>query len=65
MIGMTAMIKEVAKLGNFRRAPGEQGQLKSIPGPLGSRIFMDKTWSKFSPFASSTCPPPSLDVSPS
>ena len=51
---MTSMIKACAQLKNLRRAPGEQGQIKHVPGPLpGSRKYLSDDWSRYQPFAGS------------
>lgn len=49
--GITSMIRVVAQLKGLRRAPGAMGQLKFIPGPLGSKKYLNDDWSRFSPFA--------------
>jgi len=51
IVGITAMVRVCARLKGFRRAPGAQGQLKYIPGPLGSKKYLNDDWSRFSPFA--------------
>lgn len=51
---LSSMIKVAAQLKNLRRAPGSQGQVKYIPGPLpGTRQYLNDDWSRFQPFAGS------------
>ena len=55
---LTSMIKACAQLKNLRRAPGDQGKIKHIPGPLpGSRKYLSDDWSRFQPFAGSESVP--------
>lgn len=51
IVGITSMIRVCAQLKGLRRAPGAPGQMKWIPGPLGSRKYLNDDWSRFSPFA--------------
>jgi len=53
VVGITSMIRVCAQLKGLRRAPGAPGQMKWIPGPLGSRKYLNDDWSRFSPFATS------------
>ena len=39
-VALTAMFRTVGKLGNLRRAPGPQGQLKKIPRPGGFYVYV-------------------------
>ncbi|KAL8711250.1 MAG: hypothetical protein Q9220_004395 [cf. Caloplaca sp. 1 TL-2023] len=48
---LAAMTKVCAQLKNLRRAPGAQGQLKYVPGPVGSRKYLTDDWSRYQPFA--------------
>ncbi|KAI4129585.1 MAG: hypothetical protein LQ338_002159 [Usnochroma carphineum] len=48
---LAAMTKICAQLKNLRRAPGAQGQIKYVPGPLGSRKYLSDDWSRYQPFA--------------
>lgn len=50
---LATMTKVCAQLKNLRRAPGPQGQIKSIPGPLGGKKYLSDDWSRFQPFAGS------------
>ena len=51
---LATMTKVCAQLKNLRRAPGLQGQIKSIPGALpGSKQYLSDDWSRFQPFAGS------------
>lgn len=51
---LTSMIKACAQLKNLRRAPGDQGKIKHVPGPLpGSRKYLSDDWSRYQPFAGS------------
>jgi linoleate 8R-lipoxygenase/9,12-octadecadienoate 8-hydroperoxide 8R-isomerase len=49
-LALTTMLKVVGRLDNLRRAPGAQGQLKKIPGPGGSTIYMTADQSSYFPF---------------
>lgn len=65
---LASMTRVCAQLKNLRRAPGLQGQIKSIPGPVGSKKYLTDDWSRFQPFAGSKsssvanlpCFPPAL-----
>ncbi|KAL8910281.1 MAG: hypothetical protein Q9171_004404 [Xanthocarpia ochracea] len=48
---LAAMTRVSAQLKNLRRAPGAQGQIKYVPGPLGSRRYLNDDWSRYQPFA--------------
>ncbi|KAI4157319.1 MAG: hypothetical protein LQ342_008380 [Letrouitia transgressa] len=49
---LTSMTRVCAQLKNLRRAPGDQGKIKYIPGPLpGTRQYLTDDWSRFQPFA--------------
>lgn len=51
---LTSMTRVCAQLKNLRRAPGDQGKIKYIPGPLpGTRQYLTDDWSRFQPFAGS------------
>lgn len=50
IIQNTYMLKSLAKLRNFRRAPGDEGKLKFIPKPGGIKLYMNADWSKFTPY---------------
>lgn len=51
---LASMLKACAQLKNLRRAPGEQGQIKCVPGPLpGSLKYLSDDWSRYQPFAGS------------
>ncbi|KAL8861303.1 MAG: hypothetical protein Q9178_002175 [Gyalolechia marmorata] len=50
---LAAMTRVSAQLKNLRRAPGAQGQIKYVPGPLGSRRYLNDDWSRYQPFAGS------------
>ncbi|KAI9804672.1 MAG: hypothetical protein M1833_006747 [Piccolia ochrophora] len=45
-IALTSMLKTVAKLPNLRRAPGEQGRLKTLRKHDGRRVYMREDWSE-------------------
>ena len=49
----TAIIKILARLKGLRRAPGPEGQLKSIDRAGGFKLYMDPDWSKFGPYPTS------------
>ncbi|KAH6648976.1 heme peroxidase [Truncatella angustata] len=49
-VSQAAMLKVVGRLRNLRRAPGPQGQLKTITGDLGVKMYMDALQSTLSPF---------------
>ena len=51
IVALTSMVKVAATMKNLRRAPGPQGQIKSIPGVLGSKKFLSDDWRIFQPFA--------------
>ena len=40
---LTAMLRVVGRLDNLRRAPGPQGEVKKIPRPGGSYVYMRKS----------------------
>ena len=49
---VASMVKACAQLKNLRRAPGDQGKIKYVPGPLpGSRKYLSDDWSRYQPFA--------------
>ena len=48
---LASMTKVAAQLKNLRRAPGAQGQIKSVPGPVGSKQYLSDDWSRYQPFA--------------
>ncbi|KAL8768874.1 MAG: hypothetical protein Q9194_005595 [Teloschistes cf. exilis] len=48
---LAAMLRVCAQMKNLRRAPGQQGQIKYVPGPLGSRRYLSDDWSRYQPFA--------------
>lgn len=50
MVGLTAMLRTVAKLKNLRRAQGPQGQLKKIPRPGGFYVYMREDQGSYFPF---------------
>lgn len=50
---LAAMLRVCAQIKGLRRAPGQQGQLKYVPGPLGSRRYLSDDWSRYQPFAGS------------
>ncbi|KAL8627546.1 hypothetical protein Q9189_006747 [Teloschistes chrysophthalmus] len=50
---LAAMLRVCAQTKNLRRAPGQQGQIKYVPGPLGSRRYLSDDWSRYQPFAGS------------
>ena len=49
-VALTAMLKVVAKLKNLRRAPGPQGQLKTVPRPGGFYVYMTENHGSYFPF---------------
>ncbi len=51
---VASMVKACAQLKNLRRAPGDQGRIKYVSGPLpGSRKYLSDDWSRYQPFAGS------------
>ncbi|KAL8793884.1 MAG: hypothetical protein Q9195_003503 [Heterodermia aff. obscurata] len=48
---LASMIKVSAQLKNLRRAPGAQGEIKYVPGPVGSKQYLSDDWSRYQPFA--------------
>lgn len=46
-IGLTSMLRCVARLPNLRRSPGPEGQLKFVRIGL-FRVYMTQEWSNFS-----------------
>ncbi|KAL9120964.1 MAG: hypothetical protein Q9187_002483, partial [Circinaria calcarea] len=51
IVALTSMVKVAATIKNLRAAPGPQGEIKYIPGPLGSKKFLSDDWKCFQPFA--------------
>lgn len=49
-VGLTAMLRTVARLDGLRRAPGPQGQLKKVPRPGGYFAYMREDWGQYTPF---------------
>lgn len=49
-LALTTMLKTVGKLENLRRAPGNQGQIKKVPGPGGITQYMTADHSSYFPF---------------
>lgn len=47
---LTAMLRVVGRLDNLRRAPGPQGQLKKVPRPGNSHVYMRADHGSYSPF---------------
>ena len=52
-VALTAMLKTVARLPNLRRAPGPQGQLKTVPRPGGFYVYMTENHGSYFPFPTS------------
>lgn len=52
-VALTAMLKTVGRLDNLRRALGPQGELKKIPRPDGSCMYMRGDWGGYFPFPTS------------
>ena len=52
-IGLTSMLRCVARLPNLRRAPGLEGQLKYVKMGL-FRVYMTQEWSNYSYFPTGT-----------
>ena len=52
-VALTAMLKTIAKLKNLRRAPGPQGQLKTIPRAGGFYVYMTENHGSYFPFPTS------------
>ena len=51
---IASIVKACAQFKNLRRAPGDQGKIKHVPGPLpGSRKYLSDDWSRYQPFAGS------------
>ena len=50
---LTAMLRVVGRLDNLRRARGPQGQLKKVPRPGGSHVYMRADHGAYSPFPTS------------
>ena len=51
---LASILKVCAQLKNLRRAPGDQGQIKYVPGQLpGSKQYLSDDWSRYQPFAGS------------
>lgn len=55
-VALTAMLKVVGRLDNLRRAPGPSGQLKKIPRPGGSYVYMRSDHGSYFPFPTSKSP---------
>lgn len=51
-VALPTMLRVVGQLENLRRAPGDQGKLKKIPGMGGIAMYMDAEYSSFSPYPS-------------
>ena len=49
-LALTTMLKTVGKLDNLRRAPGNQGQIKKVPGPGGITMYTTADQSSLFPF---------------
>ncbi|KAL8994261.1 MAG: hypothetical protein Q9169_005714 [Polycauliona sp. 2 TL-2023] len=49
-VALTAMLKVIGRLDNLRRAPGPAGELKKVPRPDGSCVFMRSDYGSYSPF---------------
>lgn len=49
-VGITAMLKVVARLPNLRRAPGPQGQLKKVARAGGFYVYMTENHGSMFPF---------------
>ena len=49
-VALTAMLKVVARLKNLRRAPGPQGQLKTVPRSGGFYVYMTENHGSYFPF---------------
>ena len=56
-VALTAMLRVVGRLANLRRAPGPQGQLKKIPRPGGSHVYMRADHGSYFPFPTSESTP--------
>ena len=53
LAALTTMLRVIGRLDNLRRAPGPQGQVKTIPQPFGLKAYMTSDGSSFSPFPAS------------
>jgi linoleate 8R-lipoxygenase / 9,12-octadecadienoate 8-hydroperoxide 8R-isomerase len=51
-VALTTMFKLIGRLKNLRRAPGPQGQMKTVEGPSGGLLYMNGDQTSFSPFPS-------------
>jgi cytochrome P450 len=61
-IALAAMMQAIAQLPNFRRAPGQQGEMKyTLRGPF--RVYMNTEWSNYSPWPTSMNPRCNADSS--
>lgn len=52
-VALTTMLKVVGRLDNLRRAPGPAGQLKKIPAPGGSHVYLRSDHGSYFPFPTS------------
>ena len=50
MLSLTTMLKTVGKLENLRRAPGPQGQLKTVVNPDGFRMYLTELGDSWWPY---------------
>ena len=51
---VASMGKACAQLKDLRRALGDQGKIKYVPGPLpGRRKYLSDDWSRYQPFVGS------------
>jgi len=55
MIQDMCILKVLGKLKNFRRTPGDEGKLKSIPKAGGIKLYLTPDWSDFGPYPTSNC----------
>lgn len=56
IVALASMVKVAATIKNLRTAPGPQGEIKYIPGALGSKKFLSDDWKCFQPFAGGKFP---------
>lgn len=52
-VGRAALVKlfrDVFRRKGLRRAAGPQGELKRVPGPAGTSVYMSEDWGGVAPF---------------
>jgi hypothetical protein len=56
MIQQMCVLKMIGRLPGFRRTPGDEGKLKSIPKAGGIKLYLTPDWSDYGAYPTSALP---------